>query len=215
MGKFHSQVLYKASNHQAHSDDSVRASRRVRQDKGGHSSARRASTQLARNTNRVRAVQPSKTSTPKHAVKITLWVRPLVKDHLERRAKRDGISLSSAGATFLERALQQSLDMQYGALLRPIIKHAVRDELKVMSSRMTWLLVRNAFDSGQTRALVANVLGRQPGITPDLLNTILDQSAKTAKGNLARKTPQLTALLEEVEKLVFHQMLPINEEDVD
>ena len=68
------------------------------------------------------------------------------------------------------------------------------------STRIALLLVRVAFESGQTRALVTNILGRQPGVSPELLNTILDGSGKTAKGNITRKTPQLAAILEEVEK---------------
>jgi hypothetical protein len=206
------QLLYRSSKHHSQADTRERPLRGVRQDKGGQTDARRASRQVARKTTLVRAVQPSKKSTQHKTAKVTLWVRPIVRDDLERRAKRDGISLSAAGAALLEHALQQSLDMEYGALLRPILKQAVREELKAMSSRITWLLLRNAFDSGQTRALVANILGRQPGITLDLLEKILDQSAKTAKGNLARKTPQLTALLEMVEKWVFTETRQPNED---
>jgi hypothetical protein len=212
MNKGAAQTLYTSAKHRHISDARIRPLRGVGQDKGGQSDARRASHQAARNPTPVRAVLSRTKSPQPKTVKITLWVRPLVKDELARRATRDGISLSAAGATLVEHALQQSLDMEYGALLRPILKQAVRDELKAMSSRLTWLLLRNAFDAGQTRALVTNILGRQPGMTPDLLDTILDQSAKTAKGNLGRKTPQLTALLEIVEKLVFSDMLPTNED---
>jgi hypothetical protein len=203
MSNTKSQILYTSSKQQTLSDSRERPLRGVRQDKGGTASARAASHQAARRHAQARAKPPS-TKSPQHTtVKITLWVRPLVKDELARRSSREGISLSAAGAALLERALQQSLDMEYGALLRPIITRAVRDELTSVSGRLTWLLLRNAFDSGQTRALVTNILGRQPGMTPDLLEKILDQSAKTAKGNLARKTPQLTALLEMIETFVF------------
>ena len=210
-----SQILYKPSKEQSLSRVRARPLRSVRQDKGGPAGARAASVQAARRQTQTRAAQPRTKVTQQKTVKITLWVRPLVKDELARRASRDGLSLSAAGAAFLEQALQQSLDLQYGALLRPIITRAVRDELTAVSSRLTWLLLRNAFDAGQTRALATNILGRQPGITPDLLETILDQSAKTAKGNLARKTPQLTALLEMVETWVFTKNGPPQNDDED
>jgi hypothetical protein len=45
-------------------------------------------------------------------------------------------------------------------------------------------LVRVAFDAGQTRSLVTNVLGRQPGVTPEILQMILENSNKTARGNI-------------------------------
>jgi hypothetical protein len=47
---------------------------------------------------------------------------------------------------------------------------------------------------------VTNILGKQPGVTQDLLKDILAMSQKTAKGNITRKTPQLTALIDAVEQ---------------
>src|SRR3712207_7174377 len=93
--------------------------------------------------------------------------------------------------------------MQYSALLQPVIEQSIRKEMRGMSTRLAWLLVRVAFDAGQTRSLVTNILGRQPGMTPDMLKTILEQSGKFAKGNITRKTPQLTELIEAVEQWIL------------
>jgi type IV secretory pathway TraG/TraD family ATPase VirD4 len=38
-----------------------------------------------------------------------------------------GVSVSTVGAAFLEKGLQQNADLEYGALLRPIIKHLLFD----------------------------------------------------------------------------------------
>ena len=89
--------------------------------------------------------------------------------------------------------------MDYSALLQPIIEHAIAKQMRAISTRLAWLLVRVAFDAGQTRSLVTNILGRQPGISEAELTKILDGSSKTAKGNITRKTPQLTELMEAVE----------------
>jgi hypothetical protein len=67
--------------------------------------------------------------------------------------------------------------------------------MRGISTRLAWLLVRVAYDSGQTRSLVTNVLGRQPGVSPEILKTILENSNKTARGNITRRTPQLTELI--------------------
>jgi hypothetical protein len=67
-------------------------------------------------------------------------------------------------------------------------------------SRLAWLLVRVAFDTGQTRSLVTNILGRQQGMTEDTLKTILAMSQRTAKGNITRRTPQIAELMEAVEQ---------------
>jgi hypothetical protein len=109
------------------------------------------------------------------------------------------LSLSATGGAFLERGLQQNADLQYGALLTPIIENAIARQMRGISTRLAWLLVRVAFDAGQTRSLVTNILGRQPGMNQDLMRTILAESGKTAKANITRRTPQITQLIESVE----------------
>jgi len=135
-------------------------------------------------------------------VHLTLWVKPVVKEELARIAAREEISVSKAGGAFLEKALQQHIDMQYSALLQPIIEQAIAKQMRSYSSRIAVLLVRSLFASEQTRGIVTNILGRQPGVTPDILTTILDGSSKTAKGNITRKTPQLTELMDAVEQWI-------------
>jgi hypothetical protein len=84
------------------------------------------------------------------AVKVTLWVKPEVKDELERIARREEASLSATGSAFLEQALQSHIDMQYGALLRPIIEQAINSRFRARDARFAALLVRIAHDAGQT-----------------------------------------------------------------
>ena len=179
----------------------------VRQDKGALDSARLGSAQPAPRTKsvreqagkgpRVRSQKQPNTATK--TAKVTLWIKPIVKEELERIAKREGLSLSAAGAAFLEEALRQKVHVQQAVLLQPIIEQAIRKQMRGISTRLAWLLVRVAYDGGQTRSLVTNVLGRQPGVTPEILQTILENSGKTAKGNITRRTPQLTELIEAVE----------------
>jgi hypothetical protein len=46
-------------------------------------------------------------------------------------------------------------------------------------------------------------LGLQPDITPELLREIITESDKRAKGNITRITPQITELIEALEKWFF------------
>ena len=145
-------------------------------------------------------------NTKKRKVLIGIWVEPEVKDEIERIARKEGLgkgndlSLSSVGAALLKKQLQHHLDMQYGALLEPIIERCIDRKMEGMTTKLAWLLVRVAFDVGQVRGMTTNILGRQPGMNQDILTTILKESSKAAKMNITRRTPQLTELMEVLNK---------------
>lgn len=130
-------------------------------------------------------------------------MKPEYKAELQRMAGLEGLSVSSFAGTLLEEAVRQKLHIKHAVLLQPIIEQAIAREMRTISTRLAWLLVRVAFDAGQTRSIVTNILGRQPGVTPDILNTILDGSGKTAKANITRRTPQIVELIEAVEKWII------------
>jgi hypothetical protein len=152
------------------------------------------------------------TSTPAHrvqkvrpkrrTVQVAAWVKPAIRSELERIAREEGLSLSRTIGTLLEEAVHQKLHVRHAVLMQPIIESAIRQQMRAISTRLASLLVRVAFDAGQTRSLVTNILGRQPGVNQEVLEAILDGSSKTARGNLARKTPQLTELIDLVEKWI-------------
>jgi hypothetical protein len=133
-------------------------------------------------------------------VLVGLWIEPVVKAELQRLAAQEGLTVSAAGAAFLKQALQNNVDMHYSALLTLIIEAAIDKRMRQRDSRLAWLLVRVAFDTGQTKSLVTNILGKQQGMTEDALKNILAMSQRTAKGNITRKTPQLAELMEALEK---------------
>jgi hypothetical protein len=180
----------------------------VGQDKGALKRARIATIQAAPREKSTRSQELNNDTprsqnkpTPKRkTIHLTLWVKPAVKAELKRLAEQEGLSVSSVGAAYLEKAMQTHLDLQYGALLQPIIREAIAKQMRSMSTRLAFLLVRVAFASEQTRSLVTNVLGRQQGVTPAVLNEILDGSSKAAKGKITHRSPQLEELITEVEQ---------------
>jgi hypothetical protein len=182
--------------------------RDVRQDKARRKSARIGTRQPAprEQVPRAQPLNPnfprSKTSNVQktRTVQLTLWVSPREKAEVKRLAEQEGLSASATGRAFMVRALQQHVDMQYSALLEPIIRGEIQKQMQGMASRFAWLLVRVAFDTGQTKSLVTNLLGRQPGVNEEVLKTILARTQQLAKGNITRRTPQLTELIEAVEK---------------
>ena len=181
----------------------------VWQDKARIKNARQASLQTAPVTKVTRAEYPNNHVVRSHNVsgarqksgRVTLWgLDPALKAELERIALKEGLSISATGVAFLRKSLQQNVDLEYTAVLQPIIEKAIAKQMRGIATRLAWLLVRVAFDSGQTRSLVTNILGRQTGMNQDLLRTILAESGKAAKANITRRTPQITELMEAVEQ---------------
>jgi hypothetical protein len=182
----------------------------VRQDKARIASARTGTRQPAPETKNTRArpVDSSRTRSTNQnghksrTEKLTAWVNPLVKSELQRLAAQEGLSLSAITAAFLEQALQHNVDMHYSALLEPIIISAIRKELQGNTDRLASLLVRNAFETNQTRALVTNILGRQPGMKEETLKTILSMTRNAAKGTLTQRSEEFAELIAAVKKFL-------------
>jgi hypothetical protein len=180
----------------------------VRQDKARFARARAGTRQPAPRKYPLRAQPLNTTATrsknkpkPKRkTVQLTLWIEPIVKRELQRVAQAEGLTVSKTGAAVLKQALQHNVDMHYSQLLTPIIEAAIDKRMQARDNRLAWLLARNAFAVEQTRTLVANILGRQSGITKEELNTILDLTKRTAQDNLARRNPELEELIAAVKQ---------------
>ncbi len=130
----------------------------------------------------------------------TLHLKLRVRAELERKAREEGLSVSATGAAILEWFFEQSISTQHAATLERAIETSIGKHMRSYSTRLAVLLVRVAFASEQTRSLVTNILARQQGVTPTMLNHILDGSSNAAKRNITRKTPQLEAIITEVEQ---------------
>jgi hypothetical protein len=133
-------------------------------------------------------------------VQVASWVDEPIREQLLTIAQSEGLSMSQTIAALLREILRERFHKQQAATLPSIIEKAVAKSNRSLATRLSWLLVRIAFDTGQTRVLATNTLGMQEGITQDSLKEILDTADRRTKANLTRKTPQLTQLMEAVEK---------------
>jgi hypothetical protein len=70
-------------------------------------------------------------------------------------------------------------------------------------NRLALLLVRNYLVAEQNRGLNTYVVSRQPDMTPDILNDILDHTFQEAKKKLIRRSPELEELIREVKSWVI------------
>jgi hypothetical protein len=152
-----------------------------------------------------KTVYPKKSPTRKHSskrqtVQVAAWVKPSLRAELLRLAEKEGLSVSRVSATLLEEAIRQRLHIQHAVLLQPIIKQAIREQMRAYSSRLAVLLVRSSFASEQTRSLATNILSRQPGVNQAVLADILNGSSNAAKRNITRLSQPLADLIHEVTK---------------
>lgn len=185
----------------------------VRQDKRAETRARIRSAQPARSDIPTRA-HPTDTNSPRsqnttvdkrRTVQLTVWISPIEKAEIQRRASRENLSVSSVSAALLRRGLQTDLDMEYGALLQPAFENILNRHMASRDNRLALLLVRNYLVGEQTRSLVTNLLGRHPDISPEVLNDILDTSSQEARKKLIRRSPELEELIKEVKRWVIDE----------
>jgi len=135
----------------------------------------------------------------RQTVNYTTWVKPSVKAELQRIAQAEGLTASRTGAAALEEWLARRSHIQHRGIFQPMIERAIAKEMRAYSSRIALLLVRSLFTSEQTRAIAYNILRKQPGLTDEKLDDIMDGSKNTAKRNIAQVAPELTPLVREIE----------------
>ena len=80
----------------------------------------------------------------------------------------------------------------------------------LLITRLTWLMVRIAYDAGQTRTLVTNILDNVLGSDQTKVSQILAGSSETAKRNITKQTPQIKTLIAEVEKWMREEDDPLH-----
>jgi hypothetical protein len=138
---------------------------------------------------------------------LTVWVEPRVKAEVVRRAAEIGgkATPSSVGAELLKRGIQTDLDMAYGALLTPVFENVLKRYMTPRDNRMASLLVRASIAIEQTRSISVNTLGRQPKVTPGVLNKILDLSLEDAKKTITNRSPELKDLIKELHSWIVDE----------
>jgi hypothetical protein len=144
-----------------------------------------------------------KRSTNRQTEQIAAWVPKPIKAEIQRLMEQNGWSQSYAVKTLVEAGLAHSLGQQHAVMLKATIEEQIRKEMRSFRTLLTWLLTRVAFDAAQSRILTKNILSRQPGLTPKRRDEILDECVRRAKSNITRETPQLTEIVEAVERWMY------------
>ena len=95
--------------------------------------------------------------------------------------------------------------MAYGALLTPVFESVLKRYMTARDNRMAILIVRACIAIEQTRSISVNTLGRQPKVTPPILNDILDRSLEDAKKKITNRSPELKELIKELNSWIVDE----------
>ena len=137
----------------------------------------------------------------RQTVQLTIWVKPVVRQELQRIAQAEGLTPSRTGAAALEEWLATRSHIQHAGIFQPMIERAISKEIRAYSSRIALLLVRSLFTSEQTRAIAYNLLRKPPTLplSDTVVDKIMDGSKNTAKRNIAHVSPELAPIIREIE----------------
>ena len=117
-------------------------------------------------------------------VPLTTQVPAFIKAQIQKSAREENLSASATAAALLERAVQGQIDMQYGALLRPVIEDCVKKEINARIDRTNQLAMNSFLAGEQGRVLMIHVLSLLLNGGGDALPQLVKDSQKQAWANL-------------------------------
>jgi hypothetical protein len=128
-------------------------------------------------------------------VPITIHIPKTWKAQIQRLAAQEGESDSATARAFLGRGMQANIDMQYGAMLKPVIERAIRDHLQRYSDRQAHINLQTLNSSEQNRNLSIHMLRFLTDLvdSPDELPLIITASQQLAWDNVKNLHRQKTA----------------------
>ena len=130
-------------------------------------------------------------SNKRKTVEIGVCISPELKDELDRirsqgGKRREKLSMSRVAGAFIEKGVQGHIDMQYGALLKPVIETAVKKEIASFSNRSANLALNACYSAEQARILCITILSMLLGNQTDVLPGLVSESQKKAHENMRR-----------------------------
>jgi hypothetical protein len=128
-------------------------------------------------------------------VPITIHIPKRWKEQIQGIAAQEGESDSATARAFLGRGMQAHIDMQYGAMLKPVIERAIRDNVHHYSDRQANINLQTLNSSEQNRNLSIHLLRFITDLvdSPDELPLIITASQQLAWDNVKNLHRKKTA----------------------
>src|SRR5918999_2334860 len=90
-------------------------------------------------------------------VPLTIQIPKRLKAALQRLAAQEGKSDSATARAFLARGVQANIDMQYGAMLRPVIQDQIHKDIQSYSNRTANISRQAYYSAEQARILCIHI----------------------------------------------------------
>ena len=91
-------------------------------------------------------------------VPLTIQIPKRLKAEIQRLAAQEGESDSATARAFLTRGVQANIDMQYGAMLRPVIQDQIHKDIQAYSNRNANINLKALYAAEQNRLLSIHIL---------------------------------------------------------
>ena len=101
-------------------------------------------------------------------VPLTIQIPKRLKAEIQRLAAQEGESDSATARAFLGRGIQANIDMQYGAMLRPVIQDQIHKDIQSYSNRNANINWQALYAAEQNRLLSIHILRFLPTLLTPL-----------------------------------------------
>lgn len=102
-------------------------------------------------------------------------------------AHAQGLTISEVVVSLVKKALQAESDLQYGALLEPVITKTIKNQMQVDTNRTAYLASRSFYAAEETRLLMLRLLSLALVDNPDLYEEYITEARRQARINLSRR----------------------------
>jgi hypothetical protein len=126
-------------------------------------------------------------------VEISGGVSKTVFAEVERMRQQGGkrLSRSAVVAALITRGVQEHTDMQYGALLEPVIRTQIHRDLQAYSNRVSSLAVKAHHSAEESRLLLIKILSLLLDTDRQVLNHLIEEANREARANVMRTMEEL------------------------
>jgi len=134
-------------------------------------------------------------------VPLTIQIPKRLKAEIQRLAAQEGESDSATARAFLGRGIQANIDMQYGAMLRPVIQDQIHKDIQSYSNRNFTMNWQALYAAEQNRLLSIHILRFLTDLvdSPDELVPIITACQENAIENIKNMNSDVPVALQRKE----------------